>query len=52
MVGLIGICLVERFRTHLELQIFHGLEDMVITFKYKDVLIAYRIITLLIIEIE
>ena len=52
MIRLVCICLIERFRSHLEFEVLHGLEDMVFAFEYEDVLIANRIITLLIIEIE
>ena len=49
MVGLFGICLVEGFRTNLELQVFHQFEDVVAALEGLDLLIADGVITLLVV---
>ena len=52
VVGLFGIGLVERFRSHLKPQVFHGFEDVVVAFEHDNILITYGVITFLVVNIE
>ena len=52
VVGLKGIGLVERLRAHLEAQVFHLFEDMVVALEEDDVLVADGVVAFLVVEIE
>ena len=50
MVSLLGVGLIERFRTNLESQVFHRLDDVVITLEDMHVEIAECVVALLIVN--
>ena len=52
LVRLLGVRLVERFRTNLELQALHLLEDMILTEIDMNILIGNRVVHLQILDIE
>ena len=52
MIGLFGVGLVETLGTHLEAQVLHQFEDMVLAFEDEDVLIADGVVALLVVEVH
>ena len=52
MICLFSVSLIERFRTNLEAQVFHEFEDMVCALESDNLLIAYSVVALLVVEIE
>ena len=52
VVSLLGIGLIEALGTNLKLQVFHEFVDMIIALEHHDILIAYGVVALLIVEIH
>ena len=52
VIGLFGIRLVERLGTHLEAQVLHCLEDVVVTLEGQNVLVTDGVVALLVVQIH
>ena len=52
MVCLLGVGLIETLRAHLELQVLHQFEDVVMAFEHQNILVADGVVTLLVVQIH
>ncbi len=52
VISLFGVGLIERLGTNLELQVFHQLEDVILTLECQNLLVADGVVALLVVQIE
>ena len=52
VVSLVGVCLVEALRSHLEAQPLHCFKDVVVALEHGEVEVAERVVAFLVVDIE